>query len=164
MAIKDLQPRMGKVDIIVEVVDKGEIREFEKFGKPGKVCNATCKDDTGQINLTLWNEQIDQVNVGDKVQISNGYVNEYQGEMQLTTGKFGKLEVVAGPGGSAPGVPESETKDEETEEEAKDELKTDKGEKILTEDEKTEADVLEGDKKDSAVVEEDVQVEEEKIE
>jgi len=94
MPIKDLQARQGKVDIVVEVVDKGEVREFQKFGKAGRVCNAAVKDETGEIKLTLWNEQIDQVNKGDKVRITNGYVSEFQGEKQLTTGKFGQLEVI----------------------------------------------------------------------
>ena len=101
MAIKDLEPRQGKVDIVVEVVEKGDVREFEKFGRTGRVCNAKVKDETGEISLTLWNEQVDQVNVGDKVHITNGYVGEFQGEKQLTTGKFGKLEVV-GKGAEAP--------------------------------------------------------------
>jgi len=92
--IKDLEVRQGDVDIVAEVVEKGEIREFQKFGRTGRVCNAKIKDETGEMNLTLWNEQIDQVNAGDKVHIINGYVNEFQGEKQLTTGKFGKLEVV----------------------------------------------------------------------
>ena len=94
MAIVDLQPRQGEVDLVVEVVEKGESREFQKFGKTGRVSTAVVKDDTGQINLTLWNDDIDKVNVGDKIHITNGYVNEWQGEKQLTTGKFGKLEVV----------------------------------------------------------------------
>ena len=51
-------------------------------------------DASGTIKLTLWNEQIDQLNVGDKIKITNGYVNEWQGEKQLTTGKFGKMEVL----------------------------------------------------------------------
>jgi len=93
MTIKDLQPRMGKVDVVVVISEKGEIREFEKFGKKGRVCNAKASDATGEIKLSLWNEQIDQVKEGDTVHVTNGYVNEYQGEMQLTTGKFGKLEV-----------------------------------------------------------------------
>ncbi|GAG02252.1 unnamed protein product, partial [marine sediment metagenome] len=84
MAIKDLEVRQGDVDIVVEVVEKGEIREFQKFGKTGRVCNAKIKDETGEMNLTLWNEQIDQVNAGDKVHVTNGYVNEFQGEKQLT--------------------------------------------------------------------------------
>jgi ssDNA-binding replication factor A large subunit len=34
------------------------------------------------------------VEVGDKIQITNGWVGEYQGEMQLSTGKFGQLKVL----------------------------------------------------------------------
>ncbi|MBI5388992.1 hypothetical protein HZB01_01280 [Candidatus Woesearchaeota archaeon] len=92
--VAELQAKQGKVDIVVEIVDKGDVRQFDKFGKAGKVCNATAKDSTGEIKLTLWNEQVDQVNVGNTVKITNGYVSEYQGEKQLSTGKFGKLEVV----------------------------------------------------------------------
>jgi replication factor A1 len=77
----------------IEVIEKGQIREFQKFGKSGRVCNATAKDETGTIKLTLWNDDIDKINVGDKVHLINGYVNEFQGELQLTTGKFGKFEV-----------------------------------------------------------------------
>ncbi len=94
MAVKDLQVRQGDVDIVLDIVDMGEVREFEKFGKQGKVTTAIAKDETGDIKLSLWNEQIDQVKAGDKVHITNGYVSEWQGEKQLTTGKFGKLEVV----------------------------------------------------------------------
>jgi len=94
MQVKDLKPRQGNVDIVVDVVDVGIPREFEKFGKPGRVATAIAKDETGDIKLTLWNEDIDRVNAGDKVHLTNGYVSEWQGEMQLTTGRMGKLEIV----------------------------------------------------------------------
>ena len=94
MAISDLQAKQGNVTLTVEVVSKEEPRKFEKFGKPGRVCNAKVKDDSGEIKLTLWNDQIDKVNEGDKVKIINGYVNEWQGEKQLTTGKLGKLDII----------------------------------------------------------------------
>ncbi|MBS3157661.1 hypothetical protein J4206_00050 [Candidatus Woesearchaeota archaeon] len=94
MAVKDLQPRQGKVDITLDIVEKGEIRSFNKFGKEGSVCNATGRDDTGTIKVSLWNDEITKVNVGDKIKITNGYVNEWQGELQLSAGKFGKLEIV----------------------------------------------------------------------
>lgn len=104
MAIKDLQAKQGNVDLELEIVSKEEPREFQKFGKPGRVCNAQGKDENGDtIKLTLWNEQIDQIAVGNKVKVENGYVNEWQGELQLSTGKFGKLEVL---GGEAPAAPE----------------------------------------------------------
>ena len=94
MAIKDLKIREGNVEIEVDIVDVGEVREFEKFGRSGRVATAILKDETGDVKLTLWNEQIDQVKAGDKIHITNGYVSEWQGEPQLTTGKMGKLEIV----------------------------------------------------------------------
>ena len=96
MAIKDLQPRQGKVNITVEVTEVSEAREFDKFGRKGRVASAKVKDATGEVTLTLWNEQIDKVKPGQTIKITNGYVNEYQGEPQLTTGKFGKLEIIEG--------------------------------------------------------------------
>ncbi|MDA1196838.1 MAG: SOSS complex subunit B family protein [Nanoarchaeota archaeon] len=101
MKINELQVKQGKVDITVEITAKEDVREFEKFGKAGRVCNVKIKDDTGEITLTLWNEQIDQVNVGDKVHVANGYVSEWQGEMQLSTGKFGSMEVLDKEGGES---------------------------------------------------------------
>ncbi|MBU2638695.1 MAG: DNA-binding protein [Nanoarchaeota archaeon] len=95
MKVSDLKPRMGKVDIELEVVDVGETREFQKMGNAGRVSTATAKDETGEIKLSLWNDEIDLVKKGCKVKITNGFVNEFQGEMQLTAGRFGKLEVIS---------------------------------------------------------------------
>lgn len=94
MQIKDLVARQGKVDLTAEVVEKAEPRSFNKMGSSGRVANAKIKDATGVVTLTLWNDDIDKVNVGDKVMITNGYVGEWKDELQLSTGKFGKLEVV----------------------------------------------------------------------
>lgn len=94
MQIKDLQPKQGKVNIEVEVKEIGEVREFQKFGKVGRVANATVADKSGSIKLTLWNDDIDKVKVGDKLKVTNGFVSEFQGEKQLSAGRFGKLEVI----------------------------------------------------------------------
>lgn len=94
MQIKDLKPKQGNVDIVVDVIDVGMPREFEKFGKAGRVSTAVAKDETGDVKLTLWNDEIEKIKAGDKVHLVNGYVNEWQGEMQLTAGRMGKLEVV----------------------------------------------------------------------
>jgi len=115
MEIKDLEVRQGNVDVVVEVVDKGDVREFEKFGRAGKVCTATVKDSSGEIKLSLWNEQVNLVNVGDKIHITNGYVNEFQGEKQLTTGRLGKLEVLES-SAEAPSEEPKETEEELPEE------------------------------------------------
>lgn len=96
MNINELQVKQGNVELTAKVKEKGDVREFNKFGKSGRVCNAIIEDNTGKVILTLWNEQAEMVNIGDTIQIENGYVGEYQGEKQLTTGKFGKLTVING--------------------------------------------------------------------
>ncbi|MBD3313970.1 hypothetical protein GF345_06010 [Candidatus Woesearchaeota archaeon] len=168
MQISELKPKQGSVELAAEVVEKGDIREFNKFGKQGRVCNAKIKDESGTMALTLWNEQIDQVKVGDRIQIKNGYVNEWQGESQLTTGKFGSLEVI-GPAGddNVQAVTDDELKEESTVEQD-----TQEATQPLSQDEKTEEQDLEelnkptGNPESSATEDEqlDLDVEEEKIE
>ncbi len=94
MKVRDLQPKQGNVDITLSIVDKREPREFNKFGKTGRVCSCVGEDDTGKVFVTLWNEQVDKVEKGKVVKFENAYVNEYKGDMQLTTGKFGTIEVI----------------------------------------------------------------------
>ena len=94
MKISELESKQGKIHIEVEVINVEEPREFERFGQKGKVAKATAKDESGEIKLTLWNDEVDAVREGDKIKITNGYVSEYRGEKQLTAGRFGKLEVI----------------------------------------------------------------------
>ena len=94
MEIKEIQARQGNIDVVFTIVSKDEPRTFEKFGKSGRVCNAKGKDDSGEITITLWNEQVDEISVGDKVHLQNGWCSEYRDERQLSTGKFGKLDIV----------------------------------------------------------------------
>ncbi len=93
MNIKDLQPNRP-VDVLeAEIIEVEEPREFINFRGSGRVANARVKDETGEIKLTLWNEQVDQVAPGKKIRIENGWVKEYRGELQLSTGRFGKMSV-----------------------------------------------------------------------
>ena len=94
MEVKDVKSNQGNIDLVLEVVEKEEPRTFDKFGKKGKVCNAKVKDGSGVIKLTLWNEDVDKVKVGDKIHLQNCWCSEYREEKQLSTGKFGKIEVV----------------------------------------------------------------------
>ncbi|MDO8627134.1 MAG: DNA-binding protein [Candidatus Diapherotrites archaeon] len=95
MNVKDLSSGQGKIDIELEIVSMAEPRPFANARGEGKVANAAGKDSEGnEIKITLWNEQCDLVKEGNKIKIENGYVSEYKGEKQLSTGKFGKLTVL----------------------------------------------------------------------
>jgi replication factor A1 len=95
VAIKELQDGMKRVSVEAQVVEKGEVREVKSRFKDEtyRIVDAVLADESGSVNLTLWNEQIDMVNVGDKIKIDNGYVTSFKGEIQLNVGKFGKLTV-----------------------------------------------------------------------
>ena len=113
MKISELEKRQSGVNITATIKEIEEPRSFDKFGKTVRVANAVIEDDSGTIKLTLWNEDIDKVKVGDKVRVTNGYVNEFQDEKQLTSGKFGKLEVNPSDDGEASEeAPQEEPKEE----------------------------------------------------
>ena len=103
MKISDLKVGASNVTLQAKVVQKGDPREVvTKYGKRLSVADITLQDDTGSIAMSLWGDDIDSVDVGDTVEISNGYVNEFRGTPQLSTGKFGKISVVEkGAGGSS---------------------------------------------------------------
>ena len=93
MNIADLRNGMKRVSVEATVKEKGTPRQvMSRFGtETYTVADAIVADESGSIKLTLWNEQIAQVNVNDKIRIENGYVTSFKGEIQLNVGKFGKM-------------------------------------------------------------------------
>lgn len=96
MDIKDLHDGMKRVSVEAKVVEKGNPREVKSKYKDEtyRIVDAVVADETGSIKLTLWNEQIEQVNVNDNIKIENGYVTSFKSEIQLNVGKFGKLTIL----------------------------------------------------------------------
>src|SRR3990170_519940 len=96
MKSKDLRPE-SKVDTIeLTIASKSEVREFtSRSGATGKVCDCKAQDADGdEVQVTLWNEEIDRVKVNDRVRISNGWVREWRGELQASAGRYGTLEIL----------------------------------------------------------------------
>jgi replication factor A1 len=116
MKISDLKVGANNVSLQAKVVQKGDPREVvTKYGKRLSVADITLQDDTGSISMSLWGDDIDAIDVGDLVEVANGYVNEFRGTPQLSTGKFGKITVLEKSGsGSGADAPESSEEDSET--------------------------------------------------
>ncbi len=92
MKISELKAGTGNVNVSGEISTKEEARDvITKFGKKLRVANATLKDDSGEVQLSLWGDDADKFSQGESVQIENGWVSEYKGNMQLSAGKFGKI-------------------------------------------------------------------------
>ncbi len=96
MKVKDLKARNKVPSLELVVVEKGETRSFtSREGFTGKVCDAVGRDDDGAtVSVTLWNEEIDRVEVNDRIRITNGWTSEWQGNLQVSAGRYGKLEVL----------------------------------------------------------------------
>ncbi len=96
MKINELRDGMRKVDVEGNVIEKSDAREVRSryTNETFKVADATIEDETGTITLTLWNEQVMQVNVGDRVKIENGYIKSFRDILQLNSGKYGSLTVL----------------------------------------------------------------------
>ncbi|HDM05842.1 MAG TPA: DNA-binding protein [Candidatus Aenigmarchaeota archaeon] len=95
MKINELRIGMSGIELTAEVIEISEPRRVRtKFGYQTRVARAMIKDDSGEIPLTLWGNQIDEINVGDKIKITDGYVREFRGELQLNVPRKGKIERV----------------------------------------------------------------------
>jgi len=95
LKISELRNGMKRVSVEAKVMEKSDPREVVARFKDEthRVATAIIADETGKIKLTLWNEQINQVNIDDTVRVDNGYVTSFKGEIQLNVGKYGTLTV-----------------------------------------------------------------------
>lgn len=94
MKADDVKPGMRNIDLDLEVVEKDEPHSFQNDSGEGRVATTVCEDDSGQVKVSLWNDEIDKVDVGDKIRISGGYSRLFKDEVHVSAGKYGELKVV----------------------------------------------------------------------
>lgn len=94
MNIGDIKRGMSNISLEAKVIDISDTRDvMTRFGRRS-VADATLEDETGQISLSLWQDQIEKVKVGDTLKISGAFVTEFREKLQLNIPKSGKIEVV----------------------------------------------------------------------
>ena len=97
MKVSEVRPE-SKVDVIeLTIREKGTVRDFSsRSGSSGKVCDAKAVDADGkEVSVSLWNEEIDRVKANDRIRITNGWAREWRGNIQVSAGRYGKLEVLS---------------------------------------------------------------------
>jgi hypothetical protein len=74
-----------------ELIRKGKRRVVTQrsVGRKHEISDCVIGDPTGIINLTLWNEDIGEVEQGKTYELQNGYINLYDECMTLSKGKRG---------------------------------------------------------------------------
>lgn len=92
MKIGELRAGMRSVSVVGKVESVGQPRTVNlRAGGTNTVADAVISDESGQIKLSLWGDEISKVQAGDRVSVENGYINTFRGENSLSVGKYGKL-------------------------------------------------------------------------
>ena len=93
LKVEELTPRSRSINMTVKVISINPVREVtsRRDGSSHQVTEALVADETGAVLLTLWDDAIGEVNVGDVYDVRNGYVRLFRGSMRLNTGRLGSL-------------------------------------------------------------------------
>ena len=95
LRIGDLKSGMNRINLKARVIEIPKPRSvITRFGGFATVTNASIADETGIIQLPLWNKQIDAVSVGDLIRVENARVVTFRGERQLRVSRGGQLSVI----------------------------------------------------------------------
>ncbi|DAC30634.1 MAG TPA: hypothetical protein HA327_02590 [Candidatus Poseidoniaceae archaeon] len=94
LQVKDLKPNrpINRLDLIVLRVYPRRLIYSETY--TGPVAAACGRDETGLVGIILWNEQIDQIRIGDIIRFESGWCQMRDGELVVSTGLHGKLRII----------------------------------------------------------------------
>jgi replication factor A1 len=89
--VNDLTENSKNVNATIKVIEIGETKDIpSRFGDK-RVCEVKVADASGSILLSLWDDQIGKIAVGDTLSIQNGYISIVRNSMRLNIGKYGKM-------------------------------------------------------------------------
>src|SRR3990167_391617 len=104
MNIAELTPNAKVLNLVATITRLDEVRVIppsEKQPKELHVQDGVLEDATDQVLFALWEQQIGQFRVGDLISLEEGWAKRitaddhpHQGDLQVSTGKFGKIHVV----------------------------------------------------------------------
>ncbi|MBD3388106.1 MAG: single-stranded DNA-binding protein [Candidatus Altiarchaeales archaeon] len=91
--IGELTPKAKRVNVVFKAVSKEDVKKVrsKKDHTPHVVTEATVGDETGTVLLTLWDENVEQLETGKTYKLENGYVTLFKGTIRLNIGKYGEL-------------------------------------------------------------------------
>jgi replication factor A1 len=92
MKISELKAGMRNVSVTGKIDSLGDPRTVNlKSGGTNTVADAIISDESGSMKLSLWGEDINKIQPGDRISVENGYINTFKGENSISIGKFGKM-------------------------------------------------------------------------
>ena len=95
MKLDELRPGMEHIELEVDIISIGEPREVETYsGIKHTIVECEVRDETNSIGLTVWNdtiEELENVNLGDKIRLINCFITSYKGVLSVNIGRESKI-------------------------------------------------------------------------
>lgn len=92
--VEELSPEDDEIEIEGKITELPTPRAVNTQYGQKRITTVTFEDETGTIDLTLWEEEIDAIEEGAKVHIKGAYVREWADDIQLNIGRDGNIEQV----------------------------------------------------------------------
>ncbi|MFH1126541.1 MAG: hypothetical protein V1718_00330 [archaeon] len=92
--ISEITSSSKDVEVEATVIEVQEPRTVNTRFGPKNVATAIIEDESGRINLSLWEDQISTVSEAKKIKISGAYVTEWKNNLQINLSKQSALEVI----------------------------------------------------------------------
>lgn len=94
--IDDLHKKAKHFNLKVKIISLKNEKTVKsrKSDKTHKVATYLIADESGCINLVLWDEIIDRIELNKCYEIINSYVTIYRHSMQVSLGKYGDLKEI----------------------------------------------------------------------
>ena len=94
LQVNDLKPNrpIKMLDLIILRVYPRRLIYSDSY--TGPVAAACGRDETGLVGIVLWNEQIDEIRIGDIVRFESGWCQMRDGELIVSTGMNGRLRII----------------------------------------------------------------------
>ena len=94
LTVEELSPEHDDVEITGTIKELPQPRAIStKYGQK-KITTVVFEDDTGEIDLTLWEEEIEAIHEGASVKITGAYVREWGNDIQLNISREGEIQTV----------------------------------------------------------------------
>jgi len=101
LSIKSIIAGLNDVTVSGRITSIYPIQIFRRgLDKEGRIARLVLSDDTGEINIVLWNEKADLIEKGilkkgQKIRVSHGYTREsFRGGIELHVGENGEVEIL----------------------------------------------------------------------
>jgi replication factor A1 len=90
--VEDLGPEDDDVEITGRIEELPRPRAVSTRYGQKRITTVRFADDTGEIDLTLWEEEIDEIEEGARVRVEGAYVREWGDGIQLNISREGEIE------------------------------------------------------------------------